>query len=75
MKRYKFSITNYKPVDIENPIESGFESEKKIVIMYKCLICGYTQDWDDTWDETKKAEVKATVNDHHNEHIIPDEST
>ena len=43
-------------------------SSKKKVIKYKCLICGYTHDWDDSWTDEKKAEVDA----HYNEHIIQD---
>jgi formate dehydrogenase maturation protein FdhE len=42
---------------------------KKKVIRYKCLICGYTHDYDDTWTDEKKAEVKAEVDAHHNEHF------
>ena len=38
-------------------------------IQYKCLICGYTHDYDDTWTDEKKAEVKAEVDAHHNEHF------
>jgi hypothetical protein len=42
---------------------------KKKSISYKCLICGYTHDYDDTWSDEKKAEVKAEVDAHHNEHL------
>jgi hypothetical protein len=73
MKKYKFSTTVYRPVDINKPIENGYISEIKNEIMYKCLICGYTHDWDDTWSDEKKAEVKSEVDIHHNEHNIPDE--
>jgi hypothetical protein len=45
------------------------QSFKKKVIKYKCLICVYTHDYDDTWTDEKKAEVKAEVDAHHNEHF------
>ena len=49
---------------------------QKKVIKYKCLICGgYEHDWDDTWTDEKKSEVKAEVDAHHNDHIIPAETT
>ena len=45
---------------------------KKNVIMYKCLICNcFSKEWDETWSDEKKAEVKAVVDAHHNEHIVP----
>ena len=44
---------------------------RKKVIKYKCLICGYEHDYDETWTDEKKAEVKAEVDAHHNDHIIP----
>ena len=44
-------------------------------IKYKCLICGYIHDWDDTWTDEKKAQIKSEVDKHNNEHIIPDEPT
>ncbi len=51
-----FSITYYKYIG------------KQKVIKYACPICDYTYDWDDA----KKAEVKAEVDAHHNDHIIPE---
>ena len=70
MKRYNFStnITEYKETGI-------MFLGKKNVIKYKCLICGYTHDWDDAFDDEKKAQIKSEVDKHHNEHIIPDEPT
>jgi len=44
---------------------------QKKVIKYKCLICGYEHDWDESWSDEKKAEVKVLVDAHHNEHIVP----
>ena len=43
-------------------------------IKYKCLICGYEHEYDRSWTDEKKAEVKAEVDAHHNEHNI-DETT
>ena len=73
MKKYKFSTIVYRPLDINNPIERGYISEKKNQIMYKCIICGYTKEWDNTWTDEKKSEVKSEVDAHHNDHNIPDE--
>jgi predicted nucleic-acid-binding Zn-ribbon protein len=44
---------------------------KKKTIRYKCLICGYTHEYDKTWTDEKKAEVQAEMDTHHNEHIVP----
>ena len=41
----------------------------KNVIKYKCLICGYEHDYDDTWSDEKKEQIKTEVDTHHNEHI------
>ena len=70
MLRYKFPATITKWTQ-----EDNIKVIKTItVIKYKCLICGYEHDWDDTWTDEKKAEVKAEVDSHHNEHIV-DETT
>ena len=63
MQRYNFSINK------TTHTESEIKTEKKNVVMYKCLICGYTHDWDDTWTDEKKAEVQAETDAHHNYHI------
>jgi hypothetical protein len=74
MKRYNFSTTICKPVDINNP-ELGHNLEEKKIILYKCLICNsFVREWDDSWDDAKKAEVKTEVDAHHNDHIV-DETT
>ena len=44
-------------------------------IQYKCLICGYIHNWDDTWTDEKKSEIKLEIDKHHSDHIIPDEPT
>ena len=49
-------------------IEANDNIEK---VQYKCLICGYIHDWDDNWDVEKKEEVKTEVDEHHNNHIVP----
>ena len=71
MQRYRFLTTVYKTNE-EGRIE---EIGEKTIIKYKCLICGYEHQWDDTWTDEKKEEVKSEVDKHHNEHIIPDEPT
>ena len=62
MLKYKFSS---REIDWSDKTVKLVES-----IKYKCLICGYTHDFDQTWSDTKKAEVQAEVDQHHNEHII-----
>ena len=59
MLRYKLKF---------HSIESNETVEK---VQYKCLICGYIHDWDDTWDTEKKEEVKIEVDKHHDDHIVP----
>jgi len=66
MYKYCFTEDVYNRSDLANPKYLG----KKKTIRYKCLICGYTHDYDDTWTDTKKAEVQAEADQHHNEHII-----
>jgi hypothetical protein len=36
---------------------------------YKCLICGFQHDYDDTWTDAKKAEVQAEMDAHHTKHL------
>jgi hypothetical protein len=67
MDKYCFSEDIYDLSDPRNPKYMG----KKKMIRYKCLICGYTHDYEDTWSDEKKSEVKAEVDAHNNEHIIP----
>ena len=67
MQRYVF---NTNEIDWETKTITLVKS-----IKYKCLICGYIHDWDDTWTDEKKAQIKSEVDKHHNEHIIPDEPT
>jgi len=70
MKKYNFQIDVYEePINWIGRKYLG----KKNVVMYKCLICGYTHEYDDAWSDEKKAEVKAEVDTHHNIHNIPDE--
>ena len=65
MERNRFSQNFYKLTN------TGRELERtEVSIKYKCLICGYTHDYDDTWSEEKKTEVKVNVDTHHNDHII-----
>lgn len=59
--------------DLNDPSNPKYLGKKK-VIKYKCLICGYVHEYDKTWTDEKKAEVKAEVDAHHNEHIV-DETT
>ena len=61
MDKYIFSTTK---INMENNTTSIVKS-----IQYKCLICGYQHDYDDTWSDEKNAEVKLEVDTHHNEHI------
>ena len=65
MLRYKFCNDLYELTN-----EGHKLIEKRNMILYKCLICGYTHDFDETWSDTKKAEVQAEVDQHHNEHFI-----
>jgi hypothetical protein len=61
MDKYVFTTT--KP-DFKNNTPSIVKS-----IQYRCLICGYGHEYDNTWTDEKKAEVKAKVDAHHNEHF------
>jgi len=65
MQRYKFPNDAYELTNEGHKI-----IEHKTVIYYKCLICGYIHDWDDTWDAEKKEEVKIEVDKHHDNHIV-----
>ena len=48
------------------------EDDKVIIkTQYKCIICGYLHDWDDTWTTEKKEEVKLEIDKHHDDHIVP----
>lgn len=38
-------------------------------IIYKCLICGFAHEYDETWTDAKKAEVQAEMDAHHAEHL------
>ena len=68
MKRYAFFVDSVKWTD------NKYEKVCRIkVIKYKCPICGYEHEWDNTWTDEKKAEVKEELETHYNEHIIPDE--
>lgn len=62
MDKYLFSTTK---INMESNTTSIVKS-----IRYKCLICGYQHDYDETWTDEKKAEVKLEVDTHHNDHII-----
>jgi hypothetical protein len=64
MQRYNFIIN--KTIYSETEIKVC----KEKVIKYKCLICGFAHEYDDTWTDEKKAEVQAEMDTHHNEHII-----
>ena len=55
-------------LDLNDPPKPKYLGKKK-VIKYKCLICGYQHDYDDTWTDEKKAEVQLEVDTHHNEHF------
>ena len=68
MQRYNFKTSKIKLIDVGDT--KVLETEIKNIIKYKCLICGYEHEYDDTWTDEKKAEVKAEVDAHHNEHII-----
>ena len=61
MLKYVF---NTQEINWENKTVSLVKS-----IKYKCLICGYQHDYDDTWTDEKKAEVQLEVDTHHNEHF------
>jgi hypothetical protein len=65
MLRYKFARPIYKSTD--GKIEQIGTTD---IIMYKCLICGHTKDWDDNWDDVKKTEVKEETEKHHNDHLV-----
>jgi hypothetical protein len=65
MQRYKFPTTIYKTNEEGVIIKLG----EKTIIKYKCLICGYEHEYDDTWTDEKKAEVQAEVDAHHNDHL------
>jgi len=66
MEKYCFTEDIYDLVDPRNIKYLG----KKKVIRYKCLICGYQHEYDNTWTDEKKAEVQAEVDAHHNDHFI-----
>lgn len=66
MLRYKFSKTLYESNEREIKVVGTTN-----IIMYKCLICGHTEEWDDTWDDIKKEEVKKTTETHYNNHLVP----
>ena len=61
MDKYVFTTTKY---DMQKSTISIVKS-----IQYRCLICGYGHEYDDTWTDEKKAEVKAEVDAHHAEHF------
>lgn len=77
MKKYNFPIDVYEETNIEqkylgpNLCDRKYLGQKNI-IMYKCLICGFSKEWDDSWSDEKKTDVKAEVDTHHNKHIIED---
>ena len=66
MEKYCFVEDVY---ELQDPPKPNVYVGQKKVIKYKCLICGYQHDWEDTWTDEKKAEVKAEVDAHHNDHI------
>lgn len=67
MDKYYFVEDVY---ELQDPPKPNVYVGQKKVIKYKCLICGYQHDYDDTWTDEKKAEVKLEVDTHHNDHII-----
>jgi hypothetical protein len=69
MEKYYFFVNVFES-EPTIPRVNKYIGQKK-VIKYKCLICGYEHDWDETWSDEKKAEVKTEVDAHHNEHIVP----
>jgi hypothetical protein len=73
MEKYYFFVNVFESDPLTTNINKYIGQKK--VIKYKCIICGYEHEWDDTWMDEKKAEVKAEVDKHHNEHIIPSETT
>jgi hypothetical protein len=68
MEKYYFFVNVFER-DPLIPHINKYIGQKK-VIKYKCLICGYEHDWDETWSDEKKVDVKAEVDAHHNEHIV-----
>ena len=66
MEKYCFLEDVY---ELEQPPNPNKYIGKKKVIRYKCLICGYTHDYDDTWTDAKKAEVQAEMDAHHADHL------
>jgi hypothetical protein len=68
MEKYYFLVDVY---ETNYPSALNKYVGKKQIIKYKCIICGYEHEWDETWSDEKKAEVKAEVDAHHNQHIIP----
>ena len=70
MLKYNFKIKRTELKDGDKTIVP-----EENVINYKCLICGYEHEYDETWTDEKKLEIKLEVDKHHNEHIIPDELT
>jgi hypothetical protein len=63
MLRYNFKINRYA----EGP--DLIVKEITNIIRYKCLICGYQHEYDETWTDEKKAEVQAEMDAHHAEHL------
>lgn len=67
MEKYYFTEDVY---ELQDPPKPNVYVGKKKVIKYKCLICGYTHDYDDTWTDEKKTQVKSEADAHHNDHIV-----
>ena len=63
MVKYRFAFDKLEYT------ESGIIATKETRIQCKCLICGETREYDNTWSDAKKAEVRAEVNAHYNEHF------
>ena len=69
MEKYYFFVNAFES-DPLTPHINTYIGRKK-VIKYKCPICEYTNDWDDSFDDEKKEQIKLEVETHYNEHIIP----
>lgn len=67
MEKYYFLVNVFESNNSISPEYLG----KQKVIKYKCPICDYTHDWDDSWTDEKKSEIKLEVDTHYNDHIIP----
>jgi len=65
MLRYKFLKKIYESNGTEIKVLGTTD-----IIMYKCLICGHTEEWDDNWDNIKKEEVKMETENHYNNHLV-----